>query len=333
MLLWRRGHRYQLMDEIEKNLEVMGVTAIEDKLQDGVPETLSALREAGVKVWMLTGDKVDTAINIGYSCSLLATEMTVLRLCGEDGDMELDPEKVPLKESIEGKMRATLAECQAQSNAMGNFEQPSVVRALVVDTYALAAILKYELQGLLVQICRKCKSVICARVSPKQKAKVVEMVKHADPTVQTVAIGDGANDVPMIQTAHVGIGIHGLEGQQAVNNSDYAIGQFRFLRDLLLVHGRWNYRRTSKVVSYIFYKNALLVLPQFFFGMFSMYSGQNFYFDGFYQLYNVIYTAFPIIALGVSGTFVPRGTLFLFLGPLSHHLDGVHVCSRCSTRT
>ena len=128
------------------------------------------------------------------------------------------------------------------------------------------------------------------------------------------------------QTAHIGVGIHGLEGQQAVNNSDYAIGQFRFLGDLLLVHGRWNYRRTSKVVAYMYYKNAVLVsqafspsffylimtdvgicpllplqvLPQFLFGIYSMYSGQNFYYDGFYQLYNVLYTAFPIIALGVS---------------------------------
>lgn len=176
---------------------------------------------------------------------------------------------------------------------------PAAQHALVVDTYALAAILKYNLQDLMVDICRLCKSVVCARVSPKQKAKVVEMIKLADPTVQTLSIGDGANDVPMIQTAHVGVGIHGLEGQQAVNNSDYAIGQFRFIKDLLLVHGRWNYRRTSKVILYIFYKNALLVLPQFFFGIYSQYSGQNYYFDGFYQLYNVIFTAFPIIALGV----------------------------------
>jgi magnesium-transporting ATPase (P-type) len=260
---------------------------------------------------MLTGDKVDTAINIGYSCSLLSTEMTILRLCGEDGHMALDVEKVrsqemrlsealrqgtyvgcaqvPLKDSIEAEMSKILATAEADDKPV----------ALVVDTYALSAILKYELNELLLKICKICKSVVCARVSPKQKAKVsvsetlaprrpargssggssgvcarttqvVEMVKLADPTVQTLSIGDGANDVPMIQTAHVGVGIHGLEGQQvggtsrftrapfgftpllallvqAVNNSDYAIGQFRFLRDLLLVHGRWNYRRTSKV--------------------------------------------------------------------------------------
>lgn len=246
---------------------------------------------------MLTGDKVDTAINIGYSCSLLSTDMTLLRVCGEDGDMELDAEKVPVKSSVEARMKLMLAQAQ----------QDTAPQALIVDTYALAAILKYDLQGIMVQLCRLCKSVVCARVSPKQKAKVVEMIKTADPRVQTLSIGDGANDVPMIQTAHIGVGIHGLEGQQAVNNSDYAIGQFRFLRELLLVHGRWNYRRTSRVVIYIFYKNALLVLPQFFFGMFSMYSGQNFYFDGFYQLYNVIYTAFPIIALGVSQLTDPWG--------------------------
>ncbi len=223
--------------------------------------------------------------------------------------MVLDREKVPLQESIEVAMRA-LIEKEASGGGSVKKADGEEEKALVIDTYALAAILKYQLQGLMLQLCGACVSVICARVSPKQKAKVVEMVsrcrvrvdesrrrpgrtskrltrspqhqfqvKLADPTVQTLSIGDGANDVPMLQSAHIGVGVCGLEGQQAVNNSDYAVGQFRFLSNLLLEHGRFNYRRTSTVIKYIFYKNALLVLPQFFFGIFSAFSGQNYYND------------------------------------------------------
>ncbi|CAN0548237.1 unnamed protein product, partial [Ectocarpus sp. 12 AP-2014] len=131
-----------------------------------------------------------------------------------------------------------------------------------------------------------CASVVCARVSPRQKSLVVNMVRTASPSAVTLSVGDGANDVPMLQSAHVGVGIHGLEGAQAVNNSDYSLGQFRFLKKLLLVHGRWSYRRICKVTVYMFYKNALLVLPQFFFAFFSLSSGQNFYYDLLYQSYN-----------------------------------------------
>jgi P-type E1-E2 ATPase len=70
----------------------------------------------------------------------------------------------------------------------------------------------------------------------------------------TLAIGDGANDVAMIQEAHVGVGIAGVEGRAAVMSSDYAIGQFRFLTRLVLVHGRWSYRRLAECIANFFYK-------------------------------------------------------------------------------
>jgi magnesium-transporting ATPase (P-type) len=185
----RDAKRYVLMEELERELEVMGITAIEDKLQEGVPETIFALRQAGIKVWVLTGDKVDTAINIGFSCQLLAMDMKLLRLCGEDGGMVMDNEKIPLKEPIQERMRAMVeaeAKAAAAAAAAGGMLPP---RALIVDTYALAAILKYELQDLMLALCHLCVSVVCARVSPRQKAMVVEMVKKADPSVQTLSIG------------------------------------------------------------------------------------------------------------------------------------------------
>ena len=112
-----------------------------------------------------------------------------------------------------------------------------------------------------------CKSVVAARVSPDQKGEIVRLVRqeavtNGNDALVTLAIGDGANDVTMIKEAHIGVGIDGLEGKQAVNNSDYAIGQFKYLQRLLFVHGRWSYRRMSIVILYMFYKNCLLVLPQ-----------------------------------------------------------------------
>ena len=195
----RDEKRHALMEELERELEMMGITAIEDKLQEGVPETIAALRQAGIKVWVLTGDKVDTAINIGHSCQLLSTEMKILRLCGEDGKMALDNQKVPLKEPIQEEMR-TMVEAEmktaaafAAAAAAGDGKEGKggtlPPRALIVDTYALAAILKYELEDLMLPLCHLCVSVVCARVSPRQKAMVVEMVKKADPSVQTLSIG------------------------------------------------------------------------------------------------------------------------------------------------
>merc|ERR1712216_893149 len=165
----------ELMEEIEVELVLQGSTAIEDKLQDGVSDTLSSLRAGSILVWMLTGDKVDTAINIGFSCSLLTTDMELLRLVADDGDMALDEERVPVQDAIENAFTQLLS---------GRTHQE---RALVVDTGALAAVIKFGLEARMLELCGMCKSVICARVSPKQKAKVVEMVRRARPAMVTLA--------------------------------------------------------------------------------------------------------------------------------------------------
>jgi phospholipid-translocating ATPase len=127
---------------------------------------------------------------------------------------------VPLVDSLEAALEKLAAQV-----AIARKTKPDATHALVVDTGALAAVLKFGKQVELLAVCAACKSVICARVSPKQKAKVVGMVRRARPGMVTLAIGDGANDVPMIQTANVGIGIFGLEGKQAVMCADYALGQ------------------------------------------------------------------------------------------------------------
>ena len=156
-----------------------------------------------------------------------------------------------------------------------------------------------DLSRRFLKLGRHSKVLIACRVSPLQKAQIVRLVRdNVKPTPITLAIGDGANDVSMIQEAHVGVGISGKEGLQAVNNSDFAVAQFEFLRRLLLVHGRWNYRRVCKVILYSFYKNIAFVFVAFFYNFFSGWSGMSLYEGLMGSQYNLI-LALPIIAAGV----------------------------------
>ena len=132
-----------------------------------------------------------------------------------------------------------------------------------------------------------CKVVVVCRVSPAQKREMVELVRGGvRPSPVTLAIGDGANDVPMIQAAHVGVGMAGKEGRQAVNSSDFAIAQFRYLTRLLLVHGRWNYRRVCKFILYSFWKNAVLTLLLFYYTFISGYSGTSMFTSNIWTSFN-----------------------------------------------
>jgi P-type E1-E2 ATPase len=157
-------------------------------------------------------------------------------------------------------------------------------RALIIDGPALILAMGGDLEQYLLRFSQCCKAVVACRVSPDQKRQIVTMVKDGVIGVKTLAIGDGANDVAMIQAAHVGIGISGQEGMQAVNASDYAIAQFKYLRRLLLLHGRWNYRRMSRLVCYTFYKNIVMAIAQFWYAFQTGFSGQKFYFEGGIQV-------------------------------------------------
>ena len=146
-----------------------------------------------------------------------------------------------------------------------------------------------------IDLCEGANVVLACRVSPMQKAQIVKMVRKRNPKKTTLAIGDGANDVNMITAAHVGIGISGLEGQQAARASDYAIGQFRFLKNLLFCHGREAYRRNAYLVSYMFYKNVLEVTPIWTFGFLTCFSGTFIYNTFLYTDYNLMFTGVPIM--------------------------------------
>ncbi|KDO29142.1 hypothetical protein SPRG_05385 [Saprolegnia parasitica CBS 223.65] len=267
------------MEELETNLELLGATAIEDKLQPGVPDTIATLADAGIKIWVLTGDKEETAINIGFACNLLHNSMTRI---------VINAERCPTATATESELRRQLAHRVKDEEV-----------ALVIDGESLVVALHGSCRLPLLQLARGCKAVIACRVSPAQKAEMVDLIRSHVPGVKTLAIGDGANDVPMIQAAHIGIGISGQEGLQAVNASDYAIARFRFLKRLLLVHGRWSYLRMAQLVVYMFYKNILLTAAQFWYTWMSGFSGQKFYLETGFQIYNVIFTACPVVLLAI----------------------------------
>ena len=236
-------------DAIERDLTLLGGTAIEDRLQDGVPDTIALLADAGIKLWVLTGDKVETAINIGFSCNLLSNEMDLIVLKPEDDTAEAAEAELD-KHLKTFNITGSNEELKA---ARKNHQPPGPTHAIVIDGDALKLVLEERIRQKFLLLCKQCKSVLCCRVSPSQKAAVVEMVKQGL-DVMTLSIGDGANDVAMIQEADVGVGIAGEEGRQAVMSSDYAIGQFRFLQRLILVHGRWSYRRLAETIANFFYK-------------------------------------------------------------------------------
>lgn len=241
-----------ISDAIERDLTLLGGTAIEDRLQDGVPDTIALLGDAGIKLWVLTGDKVETAINIGFSCNLLSNDMDLIVFNVPDGAMDAAEAELDKHLATFG-ITGSDEELKA---ARKNHEAPDPTHAIVIDGDALKLVLTDELRQKFLLLCKRCKSVLCCRVSPSQKAAVVEMVKEGL-DVMTLSIGDGANDVAMIQKADVGVGIAGEEGRQAVMTSDYAIGQFRFLQRLILVHGRWSYRRLAETIANFFYKVCL----------------------------------------------------------------------------
>jgi len=173
-------------------------------------------------------------------------------------------------------------------------------RALVIEGAALKHLLgNTEMEAILFAVASNCDAVIACRVSPKQKAELLNLVRlNVKPEPITLAIGDGANDVGMIQEAHVGVGISGKEGQQAVNASDFAIAQFRFLEDLLLVHGRWNFFRQSTVVLFSFYKNAILAGMLIVYAPKTLYSGTPLFDEWLIAMLNFVAGA-PIIVLGL----------------------------------
>lgn len=276
---------------ILKHLTLLGCTAVEDKLQDEVPETIESLLEAGINIWILTGDKLETAMNIGYSCRLLSDDVPLILLNSND---------LP-------KMRATII--RYKRNMAAQFGHPGNNYTLLVTGECLNTLFESRLDvDNFILLMLSCRCVICCRTAPKQKAMVVKNVQKYTKFV-TLAIGDGANDVAMIQTASIGIGISGMEGLQAANAADYAIGQFKYLKKLLLVHGTWSYNRICKMIYFIYYKNITIATIQLFYTATNGWSGQLFLDRWAKALFNVLLTSAPTLALGIFEQNLPSDVL------------------------
>ena len=283
-------------EEIERELFLLGATAIEDKLQDDVPWTISQMMRAGIAVWVLTGDKQDTAINIGQACSLVRDDMELVVV--NVGDLiKAEADRVITRAQFDERARASVRE-QLERGIVrcDDATARGLDVGLVIDGRSLSFALEAELAPFFLSLGSGCASVICCRVSPLQKALVTGLVKDSGRV--TLAIGDGANDVGMIQAAHIGVGISGQEGMQAVMASDFALAQFRFLERLLLVHGRYNYKRIARMVTYFFYKNLAFGLTLFAYNLTTRASGQVVYNDWLMSGFNIFFVSLPVLALG-----------------------------------
>lgn len=318
---WLRNHflaetsidnREELLVEsamrLENKLTLLGATGIEDRLQEGVPESIEALHKAGIKIWMLTGDKQETAVNIAYACKLLEPDdkLFILNTQSEDACGML--------------MSAILEELQKRTQVSPelasprkNFPQPPDPQVpgragLVITGKTLEFALQESLRKQFLELTAWCQAVICCRATPLQKSEVVKLVRN-HLHVMTLAIGDGANDVSMIQVADIGIGVSGQEGMQAVMASDFAISQFRHLSKLLLVHGHWCYTRLSNMILYFFYKNVAYVNLLFWYQFFCGFSGTSMTDYWVLIFFNLLFTSVPPIIYGVLEKDVSAETL------------------------
>ncbi|XP_060272457.1 phospholipid-transporting ATPase IK isoform X11 [Ovis aries] len=334
---WRQRHQeasillqnraqalHQVYEEMEQSLELLGATAIEDKLQDGVLETIKCLKQGNIKVWVLTGDKQETAVNIGFACELLSENMIILEekeivrilevYWENNNNLQGGKKKeLPLQfkmalvingEFLDQLLLSLRKEPRAlvqnvNVDPLESWQEPGEERVDFLQARRLSLMwrtlgIQLRSSGLapqqedsktlqsseerreraFMELASRCQAVICCRVTPKQKALIVALVKKYQ-NVVTLAIGDGANDINMIKTADIGIGVAGQEGMQAVQNSDYVLAQFCFLRRLLLVHGRWSYMRVCKFLRFFLYKTLASMMVQIWFAFYSGFTAQE----------------------------------------------------------
>ena len=171
--------------------------------------------------------------------------------------------------------------------------------AYIVDGSTLANIFKHGQVDSFRETILKCEAVLCCRMSPAQKAEVVKLIKSSKTKPITCAIGDGANDVSMLQEAHIGFGIYGKEGRNAAIVSDFAFAKFKSLKRALLIHGYLYYTRLSTLVQYFFYKNVVFVSCQLFYSASTAFSVEALFHTIYMIFYNLFFTSFPILIFGI----------------------------------
>lgn len=285
---------------LERSMELVGITGVEDELQQEVAQTMEILSQAGIKTWMLTGDKMETALCIATSAGFTKRHDQIIVITNDNN---------PTNQEI-----ASLLMSPSESGLVGvwpNWTSEGTV--LCVDGAIVERFIIDSALGALFiqQCCQSIRSVICCRCSPSQKAQVVKLFNNYNPTLRLAAIGDGGNDVPMINMAHCGIGLVGLEGRQASLASDFSIMEFRYLKRLLLWHGRLAHQRSAKLSGFVVHRGLVISAIQVIFSAIFYFTPLAL-FQGWLQVgYSTYYTMLPVFSL-VLDVDLPESVAFLF---------------------
>eukprot|EP00039_Didymoeca_costata_P018864 m.335291 g.335291 ORF g.335291 m.335291 type:complete len:1116 (-) comp17563_c0_seq1:541-3888(-) len=287
----------ELYNRLETDMTLLGSTAVEDRLQEGVKETIEMLKEGGCNVWVLTGDKVETAKTISYTVNHITDDMHLLEAYRLNTESEV-------RTVLGSHVQMVLRESE-NSTTRHEF-------ALVIDGDTVGLALTHY-PDLLRTLAMACNVVVGCRLLPSQKAAIVAMVKENPHPVSwleymlwgaprepiSLAIGDGANDVAMMMEAHVGVAILGKEGRQAYRSSDFAIPNFKSLARLLFVHGHYCHHRVSYTIQFFFYKGVMVIVPLFLYGTASLFSAYPVYDSWLLLCWNMIFTAAPVGFFGM----------------------------------
>jgi len=261
----------EVIETLERDLELLCVTGVEDKLQDHVRPTLETLHNAGIKIWMLTGDKLETATCIAKSSKLISRN-----------------DEIYTFKSVRSR-----EECLQEIN----YFRRKTNACLIITGDTLQICLAFYEKDLM-ELSIQSPAVVVCRCSPTQKASVVKLLRdYGNKKVRVCAIGDGGNDVSMIQTADVGIGIVGKEGQQASLAADFSINQFSHLSRLLLVHGRNSYKRSAVLSQFIIYRGLIISIIQTIFSSIFYFATIAIYQGILLVGYGTFYTMFPVFSL------------------------------------
>ncbi|KAK0568602.1 putative aminophospholipid-translocase [Tilletia horrida] len=256
-------------EHLEHQLELLGLTGVEDKLQEDVKTTLELLRNAGIKVWMLTGDKIETATCIAISSKLVARNQYVHQV-------------------------AKLKTIEAAQDTI-DFLRSKLDCCLVIDGESLQLCLDHY-QTAFIELATQLSAVVACRCSPTQKADVAKLIR-AYTKKRVCCIGDGGNDVSMIQAADVGIGIVGKEGKQASLAADFSINQFSFLTKLLVWHGRNSYKRSAKLAQFVIHRGLIISIIQAVFSAIFYFAPIALYQGWLMVGYATVYTMAPVFSL------------------------------------
>ncbi|XP_042317348.1 probable phospholipid-transporting ATPase IIB isoform X3 [Sceloporus undulatus] len=270
-----------VVESLEREMELLCLTGVEDQLQADVRPTLEMLRNAGIKIWMLTGDKLETATCIAKSSHLVSRtqDIHIFRPVTSRGEAHLELNAFRRKHDC----------------------------ALVISGDSLEVCLKYY-EHEFVELACQCPAVVCCRCSPTQKAHIVKLLQHHTGK-RTCAIGDGGNDVSMIQAADCGIGIEGKEGKQASLAADFSITQFKHIGRLLMVHGRNSYKRSASLGQFVMHRGLIISTMQAVFSSVFYFASVPLY-QGFLMVgYATIYTMFPVFSLVLDQDVKPEMAL------------------------